>query len=217
MGHNDRPAPRAKQEDAMKFRVFVVAALMLMAAPAFAQKVYIDYDKEYDFDSPETFTWAKTSETSVEDANPLMHSRIVNAIEHYLTMGQLREVESDPDLYVTYHTSTKENLSLNTSSFGYGYPGGWYGGYYGGYGYGGMGMSSSSTTVSSYETGTLVVDAWDPKTEKLVWRGTATNMTVADNPDKMMKRIDKALSKIVKKWQNLKKKQAKAEAKAAGS
>jgi len=203
----------------MKFRVFVVAALLLMAAPAFAQKVYIDYDNDYDFDSPETFTWAKTSETSVEDANPLMHSRIVNAIEHYLTMGQLREVESDPDLYVTYHTSTKENLSLNTTSFGYGYPGGWYGGgyggYYGSYGYGGMG--SSSTTVSSYETGTLVVDAWDPKTEKLVWRGTATNMTVADNPDKMMKRIDKALSKIVKKWQNLKAKQAKAEAKAAGS
>ena len=133
----------------MKFRVFVVAALLLMAAPAFAQKVYIDYDNDYDFDSPETFTWAKTSETSVEDANPLMHSRIVNAIEHYLTMGQLREVESDPDLYVTYHTSTKENLSLNTTSFGYGYPGGWYGGGYGGYygGYGGMG--SSSTTVSS--------------------------------------------------------------------
>ena len=201
----------------MKFRVFVVAALLLMAAPAFAQKVYIDYDKEYDFDSPETFSWAKTSETSVEDANPLMHSRIVNAIEHYLTMGQLREVESDPDLYVTYHTSTKENLSLNTTSFGYGYPGGWHGGYYGGYGYGGMGMGSSSTTVSTYETGTLVVDAWDPKTEKLVWRGTATNMTVAANPDKMMKRIDKALSKIVKKWQNLKAKQAKAEAKAAGS
>jgi len=201
----------------MKFRVFVVAALLLMAAPAFAQKVYIDYDKEYEFDSPETFAWAKTSETSVEDANPLMHSRIVNAIEHYLTMGQLREVESDPDLYVTYHTSTKENLSLNTTSFGYGYPGGWYGGYYGGYGYGGMGMGSSSTTVSTYETGTLVVDAWDPKTEKLVWRGTATNMTVAANPDKMMKRIDKALSKIVKKWQNLKAKQAKAEAKAAGS
>jgi len=203
----------------MKFRVFVVAALLLMAAPAFAQKVYIDYDKDYDFDSPESFMWAKTSETSVEDANPLMHSRIVNAIEHYLTMGQLREVESDPDLYVTYHTSTKENLSLNTTSFGYGYPGGWYGGGYGGhYGmYGGGfygGMGSSSTTVSTYETGTLVVDAWDPKTEKLVWRGTATNMTIAANPDKMMKRIDKALSKIVKKWQNLKAKQAKAEAKA---
>jgi hypothetical protein len=201
----------------MKFRVFVVAALLLMAAPAFAQKVYIDYDKDYDFDSTETFAWAKTSETSVEDVNPLMHSRIVNAIEHYLTMGQLREVESDPDLYVTYHTSTKENLSLNTTSFGYGYPGGWYGGYYGGYGYGGMGMGSTSTTVSTYETGTLVVDAWDPRTEKLVWRGTATNVTVSDNPDKMMKRIDKSLSKIVKKWQDLKKKQAKAEAKTAGS
>jgi hypothetical protein len=212
MGHNVWPARREKQEDEMKIRVLVMAALLLMAAPAFAQKVYIDYDKDYDFDSPESFKWAKTSETSVEDANPLMHSRIVNAIEHYLTMGQLREVESDPDLYITYHTNTKEEMSLNTTSFGYGYPGGWYGGYYGGYGYGGMG--SSSTTVSTYEVGTLVVDAWDPKTEKLVWRGTATNMTVSDNPEKMMKRIDKALAKIVKKWQNLKAKEAKAAAKA---
>jgi hypothetical protein len=75
-------------------------------------------------------------------------------------------------------------------------------------------MGSSSTTVSTYEVGTLVVDAWDPKTEKLVWRGTATNMTVSDNPEKMMKRIDKALAKIVKKWQNLKAKEAKAAAKA---
>jgi hypothetical protein len=185
-----------------------MAALLLMAAPAFAQKVYIDYDKDYDFDKPETFQWAETSETSVEGANPLMHSRIVNAIEHYLTMGQMREVESDPDLYVTYHTSTKEEMSLNTTSFGYGYPGGWYGGYHGGFGYGG-GISSASTTVSTYEIGTLVVDAWDPKTEKLVWRGTATNMTVSDNPDKMMKRLDKALAKIVKKWQNLRKKEGK--------
>ena len=201
----------------MKARLLLALILILATTPAFAAKVFIDHDQNYDFSGIKTFAWAPTPDTSVEGTNPLMHSRIVNAIEHYLTMGQLREVESDPDLFVTYHTSTKENLSLNTTSFGYGYPGGWYGGYYGGYGYGGMGMGSTSTTVSTYETGTLVVDAWDPKTEKLVWRGTATNMTVADNPDKMMKRIDKALSKIVKKWQNLKAKQAKAEAKAAGS
>ena len=188
----------------MKFRVFVVLALFVMAGPAFAQKVFVDYDEEYDLDGVKTFSWAKTSETSVEDGDPLMHSRIVNAIEHYLTAAGLVEVESNPDVYVTYHTNTKENMSLNTTSFGYGYPGsmywGGYGGYYGGWG---GGMGSSSTTVTTYETGTLVVDAWDAESKNLVWRGTAVDIMITPNSEKMMKRIDKALAKIVKKSKQL--------------
>jgi hypothetical protein len=190
-------------EDEMKLQALIVVALILVATPAMAQKVYIDYDKEYDFGTIETFAWSQTSETSLQDADPLLHSRIVNAIEHYLTVGGVREVDSDSDVSVTYHTSTKENLSLNTTNWGYGYPGGWgWGGYYGGYG----GFGSSSTTVTSYDTGTLVVDVWDTKTNNLVWRGTAANMTIAQNPDKMGKRIDKALQKIVSKWQKMKEK-----------
>ena len=185
----------------MKFRVFLVFASVLMAGPVFAQKVYIDYDKGYDFDGVKTFSWAKTSETSVQQGDPLLHSRIVNALEHYLSMGGAREVESDPDIYVTYHTSTKKEMSLDTTNWGYGYPGGWYrGGYYGRYG----GMGSSTTTVSTYEVGTLVVDAWDRATKKLVWRGTAAGITVSENPQKMEKRVDKALKKIVDKWQKIK-------------
>ena len=185
----------------MKLQVLLVVALVLVATPALAQKVYIDYDKEYEFDTIETFAWSKTAETSLEQADPLLHSRIVNAIEHYLTVSGVRETDTDPDVSVTYHTSTKENLSLNTTNWGYGYPGGWgWGGYYGGYG----GFGSSSTTVTSYDTGTLVVDVWDPKTNNLVWRGTAANMTVSQNPEKMGKRIDKALQKIVSKWQKMK-------------
>jgi hypothetical protein len=189
----------------MKVRLILGLALLVMAGPAFAQKTFIDYDKGYDFDSVKTFAWAPTSETSVEASNPLLHSRIVNGIEYYLSHGGLQEVKSDPDVYVTYHTSSKEEMSLNTTSFGYGYPGGmaWggYGGYYGGWGGYGMGMGSSTTNVYSYEIGTLVVDVWDPKTEKLVWRGTATGITVVDNPQKMQNKIDKALKKIVAKSQ----------------
>jgi hypothetical protein len=47
----------------------------------------------------------------------------------------------------------------------------------------------------------------------LVWRGTATNITVTDNPDKMVKKIDSALSKMVKKWQSIKEKEQKEQAK----
>lgn len=194
----------------MKFRAILVLVVFLMAAPAFAQKVFIDYDHEYDFDSIKTFAWANTGETSLEDADPLLHSRLVNGIEYYLAQAGYAENKENPDIYVTYHTSTKEEMSLNTTSFGYGYPGGWgwggYGGYYGGWG---GGIGTSTTTVSKYEVGTLVVDAWDAETKNLVWRGTATNITVSDNPQKMEKRIDKALAKIVKQSQKTKEKAQK--------
>ncbi len=126
-------------------------------------------------------------------------------------MGGVREVtpDQDPDVYVTYHTSTKEQVSLNTSSFGYGYPGGWGGWGYGGYWGGGVGMGSSTTTVSTWDVGTLVVDVWDPKTKQLVWRGSAGNITISQNPSKMQKKLDKALQKMVNTWQKMKAKAAK--------
>jgi hypothetical protein len=93
---------------------------------------------------------------------------------------------------------------------GYGYPGGWgmYGGGYRG-GYRGGYVGTTTTTVRSYQTGTLVVDVWDAKSEKLVWRGTATNISVSDNPTKMKKKIDKALKKMTDKWAKIKKKNRK--------
>ena len=54
------------------------------------------------------------------------------------------------------------------------------------------------------------------ETESLVWRGMATNITVSPNPDKMMKRIDKSLAKIVKASQKAQQKAAKDREKAAG-
>jgi len=185
----------------MKYRVLVVSALLLMAMPAFAEKIFIDHDPNYDIDGIETFSWSKTTETSVEASDPLMHSHIVNAIEHYLSMGGIREVASDPDVYVTYHTGTTDSLILNINRFGYGYPTGWgYGSYYG------YGMAMATATVSSFETGTLVVDVWDAGTNEMIWRGIATNITVYENPEKMLKKADVALKKIVGKWQKIKKK-----------
>ena len=189
----------------MKFSAVWVLALIFSAGPLFAQKIYIDYDMSYDGSTIKTFAWKETAETSVARVNPLMHSRIVNGIEYYLALAGAHETDANPDVYVTYHTSTKENMSVNTTNFGYGYPTGWsYGGYYSHYGYGGASMGSSSTSVSTYLTGTLVVDVWDAKTQKMIWRGMAAGITVSNNPEKMGKRIDKALAKIVTKWQKIK-------------
>ena len=197
----------------MKRRVVLLGlALLLLSAPAFAQKIYIDYDKEYDFDKIKTYAWFHTKDTSVEAQSPLMHTRIVNAIEHYIAMGGTTEVQDDPDVYVTYHASSKEEMSLNTSSFGYGYPGGWgWGGYGMGYGYGGYGrgwrrwgggMGSSTTTATTYTEGTLIVDAYEPSEKKMVWRGTGT-VTLKEKPEKRAEQIIKIMDKMGNKWEKI--------------
>jgi len=180
-------------------RLAIVALLVVFAAPAAAQKVYIDYDKDYDFKKVKTFGWAEQSETSLEKTYPLVHSRIVNSIEHHLTQGGLIETDQNPDVYVTYHTNSKEELQLNTSSYGYGYPGGWYTSPYWG---GGWGMSGATTTVTSYTRGTLIIDIWDAHEKKMIWRGSMERV-ISDNPDKLGKQIEKALQKMVKKWQKM--------------
>ena len=197
----------------MKYRVFLVLIAVLIAGPAFAQKIYIDYDKEYDGSNTKTFAWSETKETSLAETEPSLHSLIINTIAEHITASGVKQVDNDPDVYVTYHGSTKEELSLDTTHYGYGVGtmsygryggyGGYYGRYYGG-GYGG----SSTTTVRSYLIGTLVVDIWDAKTEKLVWRGIAANITISENPHKLDKNIEKALRKMIKKWQKMKKKNA---------
>lgn len=203
----------------MKLMAWVPFVLVLSTGSIVAQTVHVDYDSNYDYETREikTFAWIDSSDNTVAEANPLLHSRIVNGIEYYLTRAALTEVDASagPDLYVTYHASSKEEVHFNTSTMGYGYPGGWaYGGYYGHpYGMGGVGMST--TTVSTYEKGTLVVDVWDAASEKLVWRGTASNIVVAQDPQKMEKKIDKALKKMIDKWGKIKKKNAKAKEKAA--
>lgn len=202
----------------MKFGALVLATFTLMAAPAFGQKIYIDYDKDYDATKNKTFAWRTADKSTVATSDPLLHSRIINAIQHYITMNGALEVESDPDVWVTYHASSKEEVVFNTSTYGYGYPGGWHGGYGGYYGrgyYGGgyYGGGGSVSTISTYRRGTLIVDVWDASSNELVWRGIAENITISDNPAKMIKRIDKALEKMVKEWQKIKKKAARERAK----
>jgi len=131
----------------MGFRGAIWITLVLAAGPALAQKVHIDYDQNADFENYKTFAWYRSPDTSVESSNELVHRRIVEIIENQLVAGGLRLVDSNPDLYVTYHTNSKEEMSLNTTHFGYGYPAGWaWDPYWGGWGGAGMAARTPPST-----------------------------------------------------------------------
>ena len=63
-------------------------------------------------------------------------------------------------------------------------------------------MGSSVTREYSYEEGTLVVDAYDSKEKKLVWRGMGT-VTVKDKPEKQVKQVENILEKLGEKWDKI--------------
>jgi len=173
----------------------LLALALLASLPAAAAKINIDYDQDFDRGKVKTFQWKETDETSLRTADPLLHSYLVNAIEFHLTERGLREVDADPDVYVTYHTSTKEEVRLDTTTYGYGYGGGWRR-----WGY--VGAPMGTTTVTSYERGTLVIDIWDARTNLIVWRGSATDI-LPETSTKMKKAIDKWLKKMIYTWDKL--------------
>jgi hypothetical protein len=180
-------------------RVFGIAAvLVVMAVPGFAQKVNIDYSHDFDFDAVETFQYVETKDSDVQD-NQIMADRIASMIRKEMREGGLTEVESDPDLYVTYHYSGQERRSFTTSNMGMG----GYGDYWGGWGgWGGGGMGTSTTQEHVWEEGTLIIDAYDSKEKKMVWRGTGT-VSVKNKPEKQIKQVEKILTKLGARWDKI--------------
>ena len=183
---------------------FLLAAGIMLAAPAFAKKPQIQWDQDYDFSSIETFSWMPSAGETLEQSDPFLHGHIINTIEFQLTSNGLTEVASNPDVLVTYYGSTDTEIRLQSDSYGYGW--GTYGpawGYYGYGGYGRVGPVSTTTRVVEYERGTLVVDIIDARNSDLIWRGTVSDISISDNPSKMQKTITKAIARMAKQSQKL--------------
>src|SRR4029450_3564376 len=168
----------------------------LFAAPVYAQKPQIQWDKEFDFSKVKTFKWQEPSSPSLADSDPIMHRFIESAIEKELANVGFTETTGDPDVYVTYHGSTETEVQLRSTSFGYGV---------GSYGMGGWGMSgyslgSSHTTSREVETkkGSVVVDIAGSKEKQLVWRGTVSGILISKDQAKTEQAMGKAIEAMAK-------------------
>jgi hypothetical protein len=156
----------------------------LIATAAAAQKITTESNPGTNFASYKTFTWLKQPNV----ADPLLKQRIVDDINAQLQAKGLQPAQEGADLAVAAHMATKTEKTLNT----------FYDGFGGGWRWGG-GFGNATTTVNTYQEGTLVVDLFDAKTKQAVWRGTATQ-GVSSNPQTQAKNIDKAVQKIFSKF-----------------
>lgn len=161
-----------------------ITLMMLVAGTAVAQQTSVDYDKSADFSKYKTYAWAEGR--SVQD--PFNHQRIVDSIDAQLAAKGWRRVERSqgPDAIVLYRAGATEQKQARVWGTGYG-PGWRFGG------------GSAQVDLNTIQVGQLVVDIIDAETQKLVWRGRASD-TVSDRPEKNEKKINKAAEKLFKKF-----------------
>ena len=181
----------------MKNKMVALLLALVVATPSIAQKISIDYASDFDFESAKTFTYVAPTESKSGD--PLMDQRIEAAVLREMRDGRLTQVDSGGDLNVTWGVTSKDNTVFNTTHMGYGgYGAGWRG--YGRYGYRGygVGMGTSTTTASTYTKGTLIIDAYEPGENKLVWRGTGRDyIRMMKSPEETTRNIHAAIDGIL--------------------
>jgi hypothetical protein len=156
-----------------------VGLMLLLACAVFAQQVKTDYDHNANFSQYKTYSWKK-----VQTRDPLLVDRIKTAVNSALAAKGLTEVPSGGDVEVSAVEMTKNQETQNTFYDGFG------GRRFGGFGY-------ATTTTDTYKVGTLLIDLFDTKTEKLIWRSSASG-TLSDNPNKNTKNLDKGVEKMFK-------------------
>jgi hypothetical protein len=165
------------------FRAAVVASVLTVPTLTFAQDVKVDFDKAFNFAPVKTYS----IKVGTSWGNDLSERRVLAEIDQEIAGKGWKKVgEAEANVQVLVHGATQTKRTANTFYSGYG-----------GYRYGGFG--SSSTMVSEYTVGTLVVDIFDGKTKNLVFRGVAED-EISDNPSKNVKRLEKASTKMFKNF-----------------
>ena len=163
----------------MKNSIAAAVVLVMATAVVYAQKVTVDSDPAAPFATYKTYSWVQGTPAP----NPLNEDRLHASVDARLAGRGLAMNTAAPDLVVATHVTTKERQELVANGFGYG-P--WWGGY-------------GTASVETYVDGTLILDLYDAKTKKMVWRGVAT-ATASDKPSKNVAKMNKALDKMFEKF-----------------
>lgn len=165
----------------MKALAFAIVAASLVACTT-TPTVHTDFDPSANFGAYKTYSWALKPTAG----SPLVTQRIVDGVNARLAARGLHEV-ANGELAIAAHIATSQQQTLDTFYSGTGM---------GGWGWrGGMGMGSATTTVRTFDVGTLVVDMFDAQSKQAVWRGTASG-TVPSSPERVNVQVEAGLDKM---------------------
>ena len=167
------------------FWSLLVGLLFLGSVHVFAAQITTDYDHATDFSQYKTYSWLK-----VQAGDSLWEDRIKRDVDSQLAAKGWTRVDSGGSAMISAFQSTTNQQTLETFYNGFG--GGWRW-----RGFGDDGFGEATTTTETYKVGTVVVDLFETKTKRLIWRGSSSD-TLSDKSDKNIKNLDKGVDKMFK-------------------
>jgi len=173
------------------FRTLTLVALLaiplgIAATPATvsAQDVRTNSMPGTDFSKFKTYRWV-----TVEGArypNQILDAQIKQAIDTQMAAKGFTKTDSEnADLDLTYQASVSQQTQWSAYGTG-GMRWGWGGG-------------MAVATPTKINTGTLILDMYNPAQKQLVWQGTATKtVNPGNSQEKIQKNLDNAMKKLLK-------------------
>jgi Domain of unknown function (DUF4136) len=174
---------QVKMSDRTMYLAMAIAIMLLAAGSAIAQQVTYNYMPGTDFSKYHTFKWVDIPSNA--HPNQIISQEIKDAVNNVLAgKGFTLTTGDTADLYVGYQCSVDQERQWNAWGMG-------------GRLMGGM-ASATSSTISN---GTLAVDFYDPATQTLIWRGSASQtLNPSGNQQKDMEKLNKGVAKLLKNF-----------------
>ncbi len=152
-------------------------------------KVDTDYDPEFSFADIKTYAIVHKARAGDDT---LTVDRIIDGIHtQFEAKGYTKAERSNAEIYIVFHTDVRNKTKIVQD---YQYVG--MSPYR--YRYGGM-MAVPTTRAYNYDEGKLLIDVLNPKDDKIVWRGIATDsIKDYDTPQERTDYINKVIATVLK-------------------
>ena len=186
-------------------RLTVLLITLMLGGCASTPEVNFDYQPGFEFHRLRSYAWLESDKPPSRDIridNDLVRNRVVVAVNDALQRkGFLLSEAENADFLVTWFGAIDKRIQIDTID--HFYDPFWGGGYYGFRG--SWGPRHSSTRVSEYETGTLIIDFVTPLEKRLFWRGTGqsflglsmdTGLTAQETTDYVNRTIEAILGQF---------------------
>lgn len=161
---------------------------LLLASATLGLTSCSPFQVKSDYAETANFNTYKTYKLRIDDLklNDIDKDRVLNEVSKQLQTKGLNVAEQ-PDLIVNVKANHKKVQDIQSTRpygmYGFGGPFGW-----------GVGMNR--TWTSNYNQGAIIIDMIDARTQKLVWQGSGSGISV-DSPKSKQQQIPEIVNEIM--------------------